>query len=193
MSAPRGKTIRYRRRVWLGCGLLLCLLSAWTAGAAARARPTPPSTVKVTGATRVTFQVTNPKDPARCALFRDTGGLVRVGLQRIRGRTDLLDTLVVDGRPGRSIHVPASGNPPYAEFDIGVNGRKWSAGTYTDDANNVVAVGSGTVKMSANGRSGSFRGTLAPNPTYTGQTSGTVHVTAHWDCTSKFGSVARGY
>jgi hypothetical protein len=194
MRDRTGETIWHRRQVWLGSGLLVCLLLAWTAGAAAGARSTPPSVVKVTGATHVSFQVTNPKDPNRCALLRDTGGLVRVGLQNIRGRNDLLDTFVGDGRPGKTIHLPASGLPPYAEFDIGAGTKRWVTGTYTNSNTNVAYhVGSGTMKMSANGRSGSFLGTLVPDPIYAGKTSGQVHIAAHWDCTSKFGSVTRGY
>ncbi|MGH2894142.1 MAG: hypothetical protein ACRDPM_12885, partial [Solirubrobacteraceae bacterium] len=59
-------------------------------------------------------------------------------------------------------------------------------GTITNpDTGQVYHLGSGALKMSGDGRSGSFRGVLVPDLTVIHRPTGKVHVTAHWDCTSK--------
>ena len=177
---------------WMRLGLLGCLTALMAGGVAGAA--TTPSTVNVTGAWHGNYRVTDPSSRLWCEVVRKKGyyeiGLLvnltkrayhtQQGLQHVPQ-----EDLIVVAPAGRTVHFPDSstlsdGSKPSAAFIVTRADRTWIINS------NISSAGSGTLRISANGRSGSLNAELPGDPIpISHPTAGEVHVKASWDCTSK--------
>jgi hypothetical protein len=185
---------RSRLARYIALGSVVCLGLLATSSVFAATRRTPPSTVKVTGAWSGSFTITKPSDPLQCGIARGSGGrgsylIVLQKLKRVNtsagSQPSVVASLAVTGRGGSTAAIPA-GTIAGGYFEAG-NKQFW-AGQFTNpNTGETFRIGSGTVKMSANGRSGSLNAELTGNnPTMIRKTAGKVHIKANWHCTSKF-------
>ncbi len=162
-------------------GLAACASVLPLSGALASAsKPVKASAVTVSGRTATGhaysngFQVANPKSQLECAVVRlsDQKGYYRDVLQKLSPNPSggVLQALVIQARAGTTSHVSSKPGGPYMQYLS--SKQTWQAGNSE--------AGSGTIKISADGRSGSVNATLG-----SGNSIGNLHVTASWACTSK--------
>jgi hypothetical protein len=183
LAKVRGQ--RALRATGMAIGLAACASVLTLSGGVASAnKSVEASTVTVTSrAYSNGFQVVNPKNEFQCGVVRlaNPKGYYRVVLQKLSSnpKGGVLQRLAIEARAGSTSRLP---NTPRGSFIQYFSGAKnWEGGTF-----GIRAFGSGTIRISADGRSGSVNASLLPFSFSGGlRDDGDVHVTAHWACTSK--------
>ena len=189
--------IRAATRTWRGrlrclaLGSVVCIALLTTSGVAAGTGGTSPSTVKVTGGWHGTFTIKNPRDKLQCAVLRGKG-YYEIVLQEVKrvhtqagSQTEALASLYMQGPAGTS-RLPER---TVADAGFEASSNIWR--TRPDDAV-TTQNGSGTLKISANGRSGSLNARLIAEAFPKRASPAPVHVTAPGDCTSKIQKAPAG-
>jgi len=193
MLTATTRVLRGRLR-YLAGGAAVCFALVVILGAVAGARVTAPSTVKVTGGYHVSFAITNPSDKLQCGVFRGKGyyGVLLQKVRRVKTRIGPQEaaevSLIVQGPVG------TSRLPETRLADAGFQTAAPKLWRIRPNDGVTTRFGSGTVKISANGRSGSLDAELIGQAEAAGRRSppAPVHVTAHWHCTSKIQRATAG-